>query len=96
MRGFRSGRVFPEVIGMKEKLWQGLVSLWTNERGKFVGTVLGVLFAVCVLVFGFWSTLFVLVCGGVGLFIGHRFDQGTFLEDLRDNLPERFQYWHRF
>lgn len=96
MRGSRSGRVFLEVIGMKEKLLEEFVSLWTGHRGTFLGTVLGVLFGLCVLVFGFWRTCFVLLCGSVGLFVGHRLDQGKLLEDLRDNLPERFQYWHRF
>ncbi len=96
MRGHRSGRGFLEVMAMKEKFLQEVVYLWSEHRGKFLGSVLGVSFGLCVLIFGFWRTFFVLSCGGVGLFIGSRLDRGDFLEEMQDRIPERFQYWHRF
>ena len=96
MRGCHSGHGFLEVMAMKEKFLQEVLYLWTEHRGKFLDTVLGVLFGLCVLVFGFWRTLFVLLCGSIGLFIGSRLDRGDFLEELRDRLPDRLQYWHRF
>ena len=96
MRGCHSGHGFLEVMAMKEKFLQEVLYLWTEHRGKFLGTVLGVLFGLCVLVFGFWRTFFVLLCGSIGLFIGSRFDRGDFLEELRDRIPDRLQYWHRF
>ena len=46
---------------MKEKFLQEVLYLWTEHRGKFLCTVLGVLFGLCVLVFGFWRTFFVLL-----------------------------------
>ena len=79
---------------MKEEMRQVFRYLLREQRGRFLGAIGGVLFGVCVLVFGFWRTFFVLLCGAVGLFIGGRLEDGAWLDDLRDHLPERIQYWH--
>ena len=49
-----------------------------------------------VLVIGFFPTVFLMLCSGIGFLIGARIDRGGILEEMRDRLPERFQYWHRF
>ena len=81
---------------MKEDVNNAIRFLWEHHRGKFVGTLLGLLFAVLVLVIGFFPTVFLMLCSGIGFLIGARIDRGGILEEMRDRLPERFQYWHRF
>lgn len=81
---------------MKEDVKNAIRFLWEHHRGKFVGTLLGGLFAILVLVIGFFPTVFLVLCSGIGLLIGARIDRGGILEEMRDRLPERFQYWHRF
>ena len=47
MRGCHSGHGFLEVMAMKEKFLQEVLYLWTEHRGKFLGTVLVVLSGLC-------------------------------------------------
>lgn len=49
-------------------------------RGRIVGTFLGVVFALTYIYFGFFRTLFIVICGGVGYYVGTRVDGD---EDLR-------------
>ena len=81
---------------MKEDVKNAIRFLWEHHRGKFVGTLLGLLFAVLVLVIGFFPTVFLVLCSGIGFLVGARIDRGGIPEEMRDRLPERFQYWHRF
>ena len=81
---------------MKEDVKNAIRFLWEHHRGKFVGTLLGGLFAILVLVIGFFPTVFLVFCSGIGFLVGVRIDRGGILEEMRDRLPERFQYWHRF
>ena len=46
--------------------------------------------------YNFIESLVYGVTGGIGFLIGARIDRGGILEEMRDRLPERFQYWHRF
>lgn len=80
---------------MKERFFETIADLWTHHRGPFVGTSLGLLFAVLVLVIGFFPTIFIVLCSGIGFCIGNRVDRGGVLEELQDRLPEKLQ-WHRF
>ena len=81
---------------MKEDVKNAIRFLWEHHRGKFVGTLLGGLFAILVLVIGFFPTVFLVLCSGIGFLVGARIDRGGILEEMRDRLLERFQYWHRF
>ena len=57
---------------MKENILRFLQDEWENHRGRTAGLLLGVLFGVSVLLFGFWRTLFVILCAGLGMYIGLR------------------------
>ena len=81
---------------MREEIKNLFRYLVRERRGQFFGALFGVLFGICVLLFGFWRTFFVLFCGTVGLFVGGRIESGAWLEDLRDHLPDKIQYWHHF
>ncbi|MDU2066677.1 MAG: DUF2273 domain-containing protein [Sporomusaceae bacterium] len=61
-------------------------AIWEHHSGKIVGALSGFLIATFILFFGFFHTLFVLFCIGIGYFIGKRIDEK---EDIMDIL-ERF------
>lgn len=74
---------------------KGLFETHTNRK---IGFIVGVAFGAAVLIFGFLKTMFALMCGVVGLYIGSRFDDGDdliarTLKALEEVLPERFQRW---
>lgn len=82
---------------MNEELKALGKELWHEHRGKIVGTLLGAFLGASVLLFGFWKTLFVVLCALVGLLIGIRVDRGDritdFLSSLRDAFPYGFHRW---
>lgn len=43
--------------------------------GRTIGVVLGFIIALCILIFGFFPTLFVVICMGIGLYIGTKIDK---------------------
>ena len=55
---------------MKENILLFLQDQWQSHRGRSAGLLLGALFGISVLIFGFWSTLFVILCAGIGMYIG--------------------------
>jgi len=57
---------------MKENILLFLQDQWQSHRGRSAGLLLGALFGISVLIFGFWSTLFVILCAGIGMYIGVR------------------------
>ena len=55
---------------MKEKFFE-----WYSENsGLFWGIVIGLLVAILFLTIGFWATLLITLCVGVGAFLGARPD----------------------
>ncbi len=55
---------------------------WRAHRGKTLGGILGGLFAILVMRYGFLWTMFIVICVGTGLWIGHYFDAAR--EDITD------------
>ncbi len=56
---------------MSELNWWVLVS---KHWGKFLGGLLGLIFAVLVIKYGIWLSIFIYLCIGLGLLIGWRLD----------------------
>ena len=72
---------------MKERIAEGLLSLWENHRGACLGLAAGVFFALAILLFGFWQTLFVAFMALAGLWLGHEYDTGADAwSDLKEGL----------
>ena len=69
---------------MKENLLLLLQDQWEHYRGRTVGLLLGLLFGIAVLLFGVWQTLFVILCTGIGMYIGLRADRVGGLSELID------------
>jgi len=77
---------------VKEDIKNFMEAVWKNHRGKFIGTMAGFFIGLCVLVFGFFKTLFVLLCTVIGLYIGGKVDNHEDLLRLLEKLiPTRFK-----
>lgn len=62
-----------------------LQELVENHRFKILGGLIGLVFALLILRFGILWTLFILLCAGVGYWVGKRLDEdpeslGTLLD----------------
>ena len=84
---------------MWENMKQAIADIFSTHGKRKTGLLVGVAIGVAILLFGLWKTLFVLICGGAGLYIGERMDKGedlvgNFLSKisrLEKHLPEKFQ-----
>jgi uncharacterized membrane protein len=59
---------------------------WQNNRGKVIGCLIGLLFAISVIKVGFWLSIFILVCLAIGYFVGRMFDGKVDIKQAVDNL----------
>ncbi len=75
-----------------------VIDLFESHRTRKVGFITGLVMGGAILLIGFFNTLFILLCGTVGLFIGSRFDSKDDLVEkilmkLDEVLPEKIQRW---
>lgn len=69
-----------------------------SHRTRKIGFILGMITGIAILIFGFFNTIFVVMCGLIGLFVGSRFDGKDDLVEklirkLDEILPKRIQRW---
>lgn len=70
-------------------LWEKIKE---RDAGKIMGTGLGVLLGVFILCIGFFKTLFIFLCAGVGFIVGKRMDEkADFSELLSRIIPSDFR-----
>ncbi len=69
--------------------------LFAPHRGKMIGMLFGAFIGLAVLIFGFWQTLFVLLCAFVGLIVGIRIDHGIRPRDVEDFFKDLFPYRYK-
>ena len=75
-----------------------VIDLFESHRTRKLGFVAGILTGVAILTIGFFNTLFIALCGLIGLFAGSHFDSKDDLVDkllikLDEILPEKIQRW---
>lgn len=75
-----------------------VIDLFESHRTRKIGFITGLATGVAILLIGFFNTLFILLCGTIGLFVGSRFDSKDdlvekILHKLDEILPERIQRW---
>jgi len=75
-----------------------VIDLFESHRTRKIGFITGLVMGGAILLIGFFNTLFILLCGTVGLFIGSRFDSKDdliekILMKLDEVLPEKIQRW---
>ena len=68
---------------MLEKIF---VYLMSEHRGKVIGVLLGLLASILFISYGFWRTIFIIICILAGYFIGKKIDDNTNLEVWIKNL----------
>lgn len=65
--------------------WEEMVrEIWAGHRGKAIGVVLGLIFGLFAALFGFWKTLFIAICIGIGYLLGKRADEKGSFQHLLD------------
>lgn len=70
------GRSFSEILQY----------LLENHLGKVLGLLLGFAVGILIILFGFWKSIFIIICVTVGYLLGKRFDQEGSLGDWWDHL----------
>lgn len=75
-----------------------VIDLFESHRTRKIGFIAGIFTGVAILTIGFFNTLFIALCGLIGLFAGSRFDSKDDLVDkllikLDELLPEKIQRW---
>lgn len=83
---------------MLEAVRNFVIDIFESHRTRKFGFIAGLVTGVAILLIGFLNTLFIFLCGVVGLFIGSRFDSKDDLVEkiirkLDELLPERIQRW---
>ena len=79
---------------MADEIRYTLEKMYREHRATTVGMLTGLLIGAMILLLGFFNTLFLFACIGVGLYVGLKLDKGEgddFLKIL-DRLPERFRH----
>ena len=69
-----------------------LADIWNNYRGRLLCSVFGLFVGVMVLWLGFFQALFLLLCIGLGFFIGYKLDMKEDLMEWLDRLKKHFPY----
>lgn len=83
---------------MFESIKNLVIEFFKSYRTRKFGFIVGVFTGGAILLFGFFNTLFIVLCGLIGLFVGSRFDSKDDLVEkiimkLDELLPERIQRW---
>ena len=60
--------------------------LWENSRWRMIGVIAGLVIGILFLYLGFLQTIFLLLCIGLGFFIGNKLDKKEDLMDFLDRL----------
>lgn len=63
-----------------------LAEIWQNHSGKISGTAIGLLIGIFIITFGFFRTIFVLLCMIAGYVIGKRIDEKEDIMDILEKL----------
>lgn len=83
---------------MREAIKNFVIDLFASHRTRKIGFVAGLFTGAAILTIGFFNTIFIALCGLIGLFAGSRFDSKDDLVDkllikLDEILPEKIQRW---
>ncbi|MBE8950306.1 MAG: DUF2273 domain-containing protein [Quinella sp. 3Q1] len=75
-----------------------VIDLFESHRTRKIGFITGLVTGALILIIGFFNTLFLFLCGTIGLFVGSRFDSKDdlvekILHKLDEILPEKIQRW---
>lgn len=67
-----------------------MYAFFKSHKGKVIGVLAGLLFGMLVLMVGFWRSVFLAICMGVGYFVGSLYDGSsklrTFFKKFSDTM----------
>lgn len=83
---------------MFEAIKNFVIDMFEGHRTRKIGFVAGLITGGVILFIGFFNTVFIVLCGLIGLFAGSRFDSKDDLVEkiiikLDKILPEKIQRW---
>lgn len=83
---------------MKEDILNFIKYQLQEHCGRTIGVILGFVIALSILLFGLFTTLFVIICMAIGLYIGNLIDKedgfsDDFLYKLQKLLPPYSRRW---
>ena len=83
-------------MSMWEDVKRYAIEFFSTHRTRKTGFIIGLIFGIAILMFGFFNTLFACTCGIIGLYVGAKFDNGDdligkTLKKLDRVLPDRFR-----
>lgn len=83
---------------MLSNIYEFLSEMFENHRGRKIGFLVGIVIGISFLTLGFFSTMFLMICGTAGLYVGAKLDdQDELIDDtitfLDRILPDKFQRW---
>jgi uncharacterized membrane protein len=62
-------------------MWEKILSeLLVKNRGKTIGVALGLIASILLVSFGFWKTLLIVLCIGLGYLLGKSIDEDKDIE----------------
>ncbi len=68
-------------------MWENLFRIiFEQHRGKAIGIVLGLLASILFISYGFWRTIFIIVCIALGFFIGKEIDEKKNFDQWLKNI----------
>lgn len=76
----------------KNSLYEEILENFKNNKGKFLGALLGLLAGVLFLIIGFFKTLLLILCTVLGLYLGSSWDIDGDIRKIIDKiLPPKFR-----
>ena len=70
----------------KDNLWEQLLILFSENKGRILGGLLGFFFGILFLMIGFFKTLLLLICTFIGYYLGSRWDMEGDLKRLLNRI----------
>ncbi|MDP4092054.1 MAG: DUF2273 domain-containing protein [Bacillota bacterium] len=66
---------------------EGFLKFYNSHRGGINGALVGLVIAVAFLLLGFFRTLFIAICVGIGYYIGKRiYEDKDYIKNLLDRV----------
>lgn len=73
---------------MKEYILNFIKYQLHEHCGRTIGVILGFIISLAILIFGLFTTLFVIICMGIGLYVGNLIDKD---DEFSDNILYKIQ-----
>ena len=71
-------------------MWQDIKKVVMQNRGKVIGSLIGLTISLFYISFGFFKATFIVICVAVGFFVGKRLDDGNdFIKTIKNLLGPR-------